>query len=226
MKNPFFTRYLIVAAFISLAAIIASCMAQEQKTLPIPKPPPKPVETYTYQSINCTEDTEENFNISGVKIVPFIRTVFSDMDNDGQNDMIAGNKHGTLHLYKNSAGSRFQQWKPVGDYFDGIHAGAFSVPAIADIDNDGMKEIVVGTGGFSSDSGRLLFYKNTGSGGSPEWTEMNVADINIGNDAAVTIVDYNFDKNLTSLQAIPRERSFSLKTHQKIIMSDIFRTGK
>jgi hypothetical protein len=89
------------------------------------------------------------------------------------------------------------------------------VPAIADIDNDGMKEIVVGTGGFSSDSGRLLFYKNTGSGGSPEWTEMNVADINIGNDAAVTIVDYNFDNKPDIIAGNSEGKIFFFKNASK-----------
>ena len=146
--------------------------------------------TYT---MRCEENTDTNFNISGMKVMPFIKPAFFDMNSDGLTDMIVGGKNGLLYLYRNSGDAQIRYWKPVEGYFDGIGTGAFSDPAVGDIDRDGKVEIVVGTGGFSSDSGRLLFFKNAGSMDAPKWVKIEGTDIKIGNDAAVTIVDYNFD---------------------------------
>ncbi|MBI5055474.1 MAG: VCBS repeat-containing protein [Nitrospirae bacterium] len=144
-------------------------------------------------SIHCEENTDTNFNISGMKVLPFIKTAFFDMNGDGLTDLIAGGKNGLLYLYQNSGDPQIRYWKPVEEYFSGVNAGAFSAPSIGDIDGDGKAEIVIGTGGFSSDSGRILIFKNTGPAESPRWRRTDGTEIKIGNDAAVTIVDYNFD---------------------------------
>jgi len=196
--------------FLLTAVFIASCAAQKEKPI-VSMPVEKKIEvekrtgptekeeikkdqksgkTYT---IRCEENTDTNFNISGMKVMPFIKPAFFDMNGDGLADLIAGGKNGLLYLYQNSGDAQIRYWKPVEGYFDGIRAGAFSDPAVGDIDRDGKVEIVVGTGGFSSDSGRLLFFKNSGSMDAPKWVKFEGTDIKIGNDAAVTIVDYNFD---------------------------------
>jgi hypothetical protein len=195
MKKTHSIKILCICILIIVSIFVVSCSVQKSKPAYIEKEPDPPQDMYAYQSIECKEDTAANFNMSGVKMMPFIRAVFFDIDDDLRTDMIAGNKYGTLHLYKNTArSSESHRWKPIQGFFDGILAGAFSVPAVGDIDGDGRKEIAVGTGGFSSDSGRILFFKNSGTAVMPDWEEMDVTDINIGNDAALTIVDYNFDE--------------------------------
>lgn len=144
-------------------------------------------------TIQCTEDTVSNFNISGIRALPFIRTTFYDMNGDGLTDMIAGSKYGLLHLYRNSGDRQIRQWNLVKGFFKGVDVRAFSAPAVADIDGDRQEEVIVGTGGFSSDSGRILFFKNRGTEKVPNWQEINGPKIKIGNDAAVTLVDFNFD---------------------------------
>jgi hypothetical protein len=145
------------------------------------------------QAIRCTEDTVSNFNISGIRAFPFIRTTFYDMNDDGLTDMIAGSKYGLLHLYKNSGDHQIRHWNLIPGFFKGVDVRAFSAPAVGDIDGDRRAEVIVGTGGFSSDSGRIVFFKNRGTGNSPKWKKVKGPDIKIGNDAAVTLVDFNFD---------------------------------
>ncbi|MCK5286899.1 MAG: VCBS repeat-containing protein [Thermodesulfovibrionia bacterium] len=145
------------------------------------------------QPIRCTEDTVSNFNISGIRALPFIRTTFYDMNGDGLTDMIAGSKYGLLHLYSNSGDTQIRYWNLITGFFKGVDVRAFSAPAVGDIDGDRRAEVIVGTGGFSSDSGRILFFKNKGTGNSPKWKKVKGPDIKIGNDAAVTLVDFNFD---------------------------------
>ncbi len=145
------------------------------------------------QTIQCKEDTDQNFNMSGLATSPFLKVAFYDMNGDGLEDMISGDKYGRLNLYENSGDQQKRQWKLVKGYFDGIKISAFSAPAVGDIDGDGRPEVVVGTGGFSSESGRILFFKNAGTDDSPQWEAIKNLNIRIGNDAAATIVDYNFD---------------------------------
>jgi hypothetical protein len=168
--------------------IIFSCTTQKQKPFPIYKP------ADSYQTFNCTENTQKSFNINGIKVLPFIRTAFADMDGDGFTDLIAGSKYGTILLYISEQGSGARHWKSRKRYFEGIHAGAFSTPSIGDIDGDGRLEVAIGTGGFSSESGRILFYRNAGTKSAPVWTSIHDIDINIGDDASVALVDYDFDQ--------------------------------
>jgi hypothetical protein len=200
------------------AVFIASCATQKEIStvvIPVEKeikieketaPPKKEViikedkRPDKIHTMRCEENTATSFNISGMKVLPFIKPAFFDMNGDGLTDMIAGSKNGMLYLYQNSGDTQIRYWKTVEEYFDGISAGAFSSPAVGDIDSDGQAELIVGTGGFSSDSGRLLFFKNTGSIDAPKWVKIEGTDIKIGNDAAVTMVDYNFD-GLTDLIA-------------------------
>lgn len=194
---------LIVSSSIALLYVTA-CTTQKKipevstiQPQPVQKQIEKPatdvIKTEKTKGVSCRENTSAIFNSSGIRVLPFIKVAFSDMDGDGLTDIIAGNKNGSLLLYKNSGDARFSRWKPVNGYFEGIKAGAFSSPAVGDIDGDGQPEMVIGTGGFSSESGKILFFKNTGSRVSPKWKKIEGHDIKIGDDAAVTIVDYNFD---------------------------------
>jgi len=156
-------------------------------------PPPVKPQRKGPASLQCTEDTHENFNRSGIDAIPFIRVSFFDTEGTGVKDMIAGSKDGFVYLYKNLGDPQVRRWRMSEGYFAGIKVGAFSSPAMGDLDGDGEAELVVGTGGFSSDSGRILFFRNVGSKNAPQWKKVEGVDLKIGNDAAVTVVDYNFD---------------------------------
>jgi hypothetical protein len=144
--------------------------------------------------LRCREDTANNFNASGIMNLPFIRTAFYDVNDDGRLDMITGSKYGSLQMYRNSGDKKVSRWGLIRGYFEGVEVGAFSAPAVGDLDGDGRMEIVVGTGGFSSNSGRIRIFQNFGTKKSPRWKEIQGLDKKIGDDAAVAVVDFNFDK--------------------------------
>lgn len=155
-------------------------MAVPEPAMPAPK-----IKT----SLQCAEDTKRVFNRCGIDALPFLRTTFYDIDGDGEEEMIVGGKDGTLRLFKNHGTPADPEWRVVENYFRGISAGAFSSPAVGDIDNDGKPEVIVGTGGFSSDSGRVLIFRNTGTFADPEWKRADAAELRVGNDAAPTLLD-------------------------------------
>ena len=144
-------------------------------------------------SLKCGEDTKTIFNKSGVEVLPFLRTAFFDMDGDGRQELIAGSKDGSLRFYKNSGTVNNPDWSLTEKYFEDISAGAFSSPAVGDIDDDGRPEIILGTGGFSSESGRVLFFKNVGSNNRPSWKRMDLPKIWVGNDATPALLDVDND---------------------------------
>jgi hypothetical protein len=144
-------------------------------------------------SLKCGDYTKEVFNRCGIEVLPFVRTSFYDINGDGRLELIAGSKDGALRLYRNSGTDLNPVWGIVERYFDGVSAGAFSSPAMGDIDGDGRPELILGTGGFSSDSGRVLFYRNSGKADSPSWVKMDIAGVSVGNDATPALLDVDND---------------------------------
>lgn len=192
-----------IIPFLFLIFFIFSC-APQKEILPLPPLPPQPAVAkpqpvpvtppHKYKTLlQCSDNTKTTFNMSGVEMIPFLRAVFFDIDRDGVPEMIAGSKDGLLRLFKNTGTTRSPAWNLSADYFSGIKAGAFSAPALGDIDNDGTFEVLVGTGGFSADSGRVLFYKNTGSFARPVWEAINTGAIKVGNDATPALFDIDKD---------------------------------
>ncbi len=198
--SGFFPRMILFCLslfFISSCAVKEIPPSTEVPSGPPPLPQAEPAAHKRYKTVlNCSDDTNILFNRCGIEALPFIRTVFFDIDGDGVQEMIAGNKDGSLRLYRNHGTMTAPAWCVADDYFRGISAGAFSVPAAGDIDRDGKPEIVVGTGGFSSDSGRVLFYKNSGTQLSPIWEKITIPGIRVGNDATPALFDVDDDGDL------------------------------
>ena len=90
---------------------------------------------------------------------------FGDLDGDGDTDAIIGERGGQLIYLQNTAGpgrpATFAS--PVFGFMD-LDAGQLGKPALADLDRDGLTDLVVG--GFD---GRIRFYRNLGSVGAPRF---------------------------------------------------------
>lgn len=167
--------------------------SKETVEKPVKALPITPVMTGKKSYLKCGDDTKTMFNSCGIDALPFIRTAFYDIDDDGMDEMIAGSKDGTLRLYRNYGTPEKPFWKMTGQYFDGITAGAFSSPAIGDIDNDGRPEVLVGSGGFSTASGIISAYKNSGTISSPVWRKVDMPELRVGNDATPALADIDND---------------------------------
>jgi hypothetical protein len=98
--------------------------------------------------------------------------VFIDIDNDGDQDFITGGYTG-LNLYLNTGTPGLPEFEKTEGFFDGIMAGQNPVPDLADIDNDGDPDMVLGL----SESGVVKIYTNTGTASSATFDENNVYEI-------------------------------------------------
>ncbi|MDX1909600.1 MAG: FG-GAP-like repeat-containing protein [Bacteroidia bacterium] len=95
-----------------------------------------------------------------------VRPAFGDLDGDGDDDLIIGDKNGRIHRFTNTAASgqpaSYQLTHP--DY-QGIDVGGNATPQIVDLNRDGSPDLLIG-----EQSGNLNLYLNQGSPGNPVFT--------------------------------------------------------
>ena len=93
----------------------------------------------------------------------------ADIDNDGDHDVVIGNKMGTLSYLEN-IGSKtkyhFVQRSGHQNPFLGIDVGSYSFPTFGDLDGDRDLDLLIG-----SSSGALLYVKNVGTIAAPAFVE-------------------------------------------------------
>lgn len=175
-----------------LAGVLALCLAVFAPAGSLPQDPPAVLAELEnlLPSLNFREVTASSFNPSGIEVAPFLRLAVHDFDGDGRPDLVVGDKSGRVSLLTSPDNVH---WQVREGYFAGVGGGAFVAPTVGDLDGDGAMELVVGTGGFSSLSGRILIYKNDGTPTAPVWRPMETTVMDVGDDAAPTVADFNFD---------------------------------
>jgi hypothetical protein len=99
----------------------------------------------------------------------FTAPAFSDIDGDGDLDLMLGNLYGTFIYYKNTGVCHkcpvYTLQSGTNNPLDGQNVGYASTPAFADLDNDGDKDLVSG----SYTSG-MYYFMNTGTVSAPVFT--------------------------------------------------------
>lgn len=96
-----------------------------------------------------TERTGEESPFSAISAGSYAVAAFSDLDGDGDVDMVLGGLDGTLRYFENTGGRRTPAFTELtGDQnpLAGLTTGTFSSPTAVDFDDDGDIDIVVGGG--------------------------------------------------------------------------------
>lgn len=105
----------------------------------------------------------------GLRAVP----AFGDLDGDGDEDMLIGLENGQINKYVNTAGAgnpvAFGAASTLTDNTGAtINVVAYAAPQLFDLDNDGLKDLIIG-----KKTGEIAYYRNTGTLAVPEFTLYN-----------------------------------------------------
>jgi hypothetical protein len=129
--------------------------------------------------------TDRDFGgMSGLGLTGVVPAL-SDLDNDGDDDMLLGSEDGQVLYCQNTAG---QGEPPVfvilDEIFENIDVGAYSTPQLFDLDKDNLPDLIIGEKG-----GNINYFRNTGNLQNPSFTlitdslgKINVTDYNVSLD--------------------------------------------
>lgn len=92
---------------------------------------------------------------SSLDVGSYSHPAFTDIDNDGDLDIVSGELNGKIFCYINNS-NVFTQNTTI---FSAINVGGFSSPVFVDIDSDGDNDLLVG----AESAGATVFYENTGN---------------------------------------------------------------
>jgi hypothetical protein len=142
-------------------------------------------------------------NTDAIDVYTFPAAFLADVNNDGQDDIIAspyqennGHNFESSHLYMNtSSTSDFNLDFTKNNFLQDemIELGTSAYPVLFDYDQDGLKDLLVGGRGYFVSSGiyssQLAYYRNTGTASEPAFTLQtrdlaNISSLGLGNVAA------------------------------------------
>ncbi|MCP4701992.1 MAG: hypothetical protein GY862_34810, partial [Gammaproteobacteria bacterium] len=143
-----------------------------------------------------TERTDTANPLGGVNAGGYSTPFLADMDNDDDLDAFIGADNGRVRYYENTGSAdeavfmeRTDMANPLGE----VDVGNWSVPFLADMDDDGDFDAFVGAWDDTA-----AYYENTGSAAEAKFTERtNTANplgkADVGNDSAPFLADIDKD---------------------------------
>lgn len=147
-------------------------------------------------SPTMTARTGVNNPFNGIDVGDDSAPTFADIDNDGDFDAFVGEDSGTVKYFENTgsaASPAFTERTGVNNPLNDVAANGRAKPVFTDIDADGDLDAFVG-----ELSGQFSYFENTGSVGSPTFTEragvLNPLNgIDVGDRSAVAFMDIDLD---------------------------------
>ena len=97
----------------------------------------------------------DNSLIAGATSPSYGHPTFADIDKDGDMDLIIGGISGQVKFFENIGTKSLQSWQQLDEAFAGVEVDQNAAPGFADLDGDGMVDLVVG-----EYNGNFSLYKN------------------------------------------------------------------
>lgn len=140
------------------------------------------------------EFSEENMSFLG-DVGLYAYPHFSDLDADGDLDLLVGRDGFGFVYYKNNGTPTVPVWETDSSVFEGLGMETYwNSPAIADLTGDGLPDLVFGLA-----SGPLQYFVNSGTPTTPEWQE-NLAlfggVMDVGGASNPVYFDFDGDEDL------------------------------
>lgn len=118
---------------------------------------------------------DDYLGLSAFSTYTHFAPAFGDLDSDGDLDIVVGEVLGKLFYAENTAGpGNTLSFGPWQYNYMGIDVGSTSVPAIADLDRDGLPDLIIG-----ERTGNINFFRNTGTPQEPAFNPDTEAPGNI-----------------------------------------------
>jgi hypothetical protein len=108
-----------------------------------------------YENDGSNNFTLNNNFISGIAFTSYSYPTFTDLDNDGDFDLVVGRISGRIDYYENTGTPSIPEWIKVNEIFAGIEVKQSANIDFADMDNDGRKDLIIG-----EYDGNFTYYKN------------------------------------------------------------------
>ncbi|NQV50494.1 MAG: T9SS type A sorting domain-containing protein [Candidatus Marinimicrobia bacterium] len=148
----------------------------------------------TAEAALFTESLAEMWFDVGLYAYPW----FSDLDADGDIDLLAGRDGYGFFYYRNDGDQSSWSWTNLSSFFSNLGQNTYwNSPCLVDLTGDGKLDLVHGTA-----SGPLLYYVNSGSLASPSWTAVTSlfgGVIDVGGASNPVFTDFDNDGDLDML---------------------------
>ncbi len=118
--------------------------------------------------------------------------VLTDLDGDGDLDIITGNRRGKIEWILNRGTEKSPDWIVHDVNISQIDVGSFSAPALQDMDGDDDIDLLVG-----NSAGFIIYYENQGNKESPHFVLRNtrISGIQMKAHATPTFWNWNDDEH-------------------------------
>ncbi|KAJ8614593.1 hypothetical protein CTAYLR_004976 [Chrysophaeum taylorii] len=133
---------------------------------------------------------EEGSPFDDIKVEYGSAPAFGDLDGDADLDLLLGSSFGNLAFYPNVGDSTTPKFLERSYTVAGI-AGNYSSPALADLDNDGDLDLLVG-----ARDGNLSYYLNIGKSKTPRFERSSFLSIPVGSYSMPAFADLDNDGDL------------------------------
>ena len=125
---------------------------------------------------------------SSFSSVGAVGLAFTDIDNDGLQDLILGSAAGTMSHFEQSTPNS-TTFNLVTNNFNGIDVGSYAIPTVTDLDGDLLLDLLVG-----NQSGLIAHYEQASHTSSTfNLVTNSYNSIDVGSNAAPTVVDIDKD---------------------------------
>ena len=118
----------------------------------------------------------------------------ADLDADGDQELLVGERSGSLVLYRNRGSATSPHWQFEADGYAGVATGGWAYPVLADVTGDSVPDLFVGAG-----DGTVAIYYNDGTPAAPIWPASPDTSLPAGSNAAPALDDLDGDGDLDLL---------------------------